>query len=559
MLSLSDATGSTRDPLLEITIGEAFRGTAGRFPDHLALVVRHQGIRWTWAEYAREVDRLAAGLLTLGIVPGDRVGIWSPNRVEWCLAQFATARIGAIMVCVNPAYRLYELEYALNKVECKALITAERFKSSDYLGMLQTLAPELARCAPGHLDSHALPHLKTVIRMGEERTAGMFNFEVICDVGTSDLAQIEPIAAGLRTNDPINIQFTSGTTGNPKGATLTHRNILNNGMILGDSMRLTENDRLCVPVPLYHCFGMVMSNLACMAHGSATVFPGEGFDALATLEAVAEERCTALHGVPTMFIAELEHPRFAEFDLSSLRTGVMAGSPCPVEVMNKVISQMHMSEVLIAYGQTETSPINHMTAIDDPIDKRVGTVGRPASHCEIRICGPDGRTLPVGEHGEICCRGYGVMLGYWGDEEKTRETIDAEGWLHSGDIGVMDEQGYTQITGRIKDMIIRGGENVYPREVEEFLYRHPSILDVQVFGVPDAKYGEQVCAWIRTRPGISLRAEDVEAFCRDQITHFKIPRHIRFVEEFPMTVTGKVQKFRMREAMAAELSGGGSA
>jgi fatty-acyl-CoA synthase len=324
-------------------------------------------------------------------------------------------------------------------------------------------------------------------------------------------------------------------------------------------MRLTENDRLCVPVPLYHCFGMVMSNLACMTHGSATVFPGEGFDPLATLEAVAEERCTALHGVPTMFIAELEHPRFGEFDLSSLRTGVMAGSPCPVEVMNKVIAQMHMSEVLIAYGQTETSPINHMTAIDDPIDKRVGTVGRPAAHCEIRICGPDGRTLPVGEHGEICCRGYGVMLGYWGDEEKTRETIDAEGWLHSGDIGVMDAEGYTQITGRIKDMIIRGGENIYPREVEEFLYRHPAILDVQVFGVPDAKYGEQVCAWIRTRPGMSLRAEDVESFCRDQITHFKIPRHIRFVEEFPMTVTGKVQKFRMREAMAAELSGGGSA
>jgi fatty-acyl-CoA synthase len=312
-------------------------------------------------------------------------------------------------------------------------------------------------------------------------------------------------------------------------------------------------------VPLYHCFGMVMSNLACMTHGSATVFPGEGFDALATLEAVAEERCTALHGVPTMFIAELEHPRFGDFDLSSLRTGVMAGSPCPVEIMNKVISQMHMSEVLIAYGQTETSPINHMTAIDDPIDKRVGTVGRPAAHCEIRICGPDGHTLPVGEHGEICCRGYSVMEGYWGDEEKTRETIDAEGWLHSGDIGVMDEGGYTQITGRIKDMVIRGGENVYPREVEEFLYRHPSILDVQVFGVPDVKYGEQLCAWIRTRPGASLTAAEVQEFCRDRITHFKIPRHIRFVEEFPMTVTGKVQKFRMREEMAAELAGGSDA
>ena len=559
MLTLSEATGSTREPLLEITIGDAFRGTAERFPEQLALVVRHQGIRWTWAEYAREVDRLAAGLLTLGIVPGDRVGIWSPNRVEWCLTQFATARIGAIMVCVNPAYRLYELEYALNRVECKALITAPRFKSSDYLGMLQTLAPELARCAPGHLDSHALAHLKIVIRMGEERTAGMFNFDALCDVGPGDIAQIDHVAAGLRASDPINIQFTSGTTGNPKGATLTHRNILNNGMILGDCMRLTETDRLCVPVPLYHCFGMVMSNLACMTHGSATVFPGEGFDPLATLEAVAEERCTALHGVPTMFIAELEHPRFGDFDLSSLRTGVMAGSPCPVEVMNKVIAQMHMSEVLIAYGQTETSPINHMTAIDDPIDKRVGTVGRPAAHCEIRICGTDGSTLPVGEHGEICCRGYSVMEGYWGDADKTRETIDQDGWLHSGDIGVMDEGGYTQITGRIKDMIIRGGENIYPREVEEFLYSHPSILDVQVFGVPDQKYGEQLCAWIRTRPGTSLTAGEVQAFCRDRITHFKIPRHIRFVDEFPMTVTGKVQKFRMREEMAVELAAGGPA
>ncbi len=559
MLTLSEATGSTREPLLEITIGDAFRGTAERFPEQLALVVRHQGIRWTWAEYAREVDRLAAGLLTLGIVPGDRVGIWSPNRVEWCLTQFATARIGAIMVCVNPAYRLYELEYALNRVACKALITAPRFKSSDYLGMLQTLAPELAHCAPGHLDSPALAHLKIVIRMGEERTAGMFNFAALCDVGPGDIAQIDHVAAGLRASDPINIQFTSGTTGNPKGATLTHRNILNNGMILGDCMRLTETDRLCVPVPLYHCFGMVMSNLACMTHGSATVFPGEGFDALATLEAVAEERCTALHGVPTMFIAELEHPRFGEFDLSSLRTGVMAGSPCPVEVMNKVIAQMHMSEVLIAYGQTETSPINHMTAIDDPIDKRVGTVGRPAAHCEIRICGTDGSTLPVGEHGEICCRGYNVMEGYWGDADKTRETIDQDGWLHSGDIGVMDEGGYTQITGRIKDMIIRGGENIYPREVEEFLYRHPSILDVQVFGVPDQKYGEQLCAWIRTRPGTSLTAGEVQAFCRDRITHFKIPRHIRFVDEFPMTVTGKVQKFRMREEMAVELAAGGAA
>jgi fatty-acyl-CoA synthase len=551
MLTHSEARGPTEPPLLEITIGQQLLETAHRFPDRPALVVRHQDIRWTWREYLREIDRLAAGLLAIGVEPGDRVGIWAPNRVEWCLTQFATARIGAIMVCINPAYRLYELEYALNKVQCKALVTAERFKTSDYLGMLQTLAPEIARSTPGRIDAHKLPHLKSVIRMGEERTPGMFNFAEVCALG--DAAQVEAVAATLDHRDPINIQFTSGTTGNPKGATLSHRNILNNGLVVGRAMRLTERDALCVPVPLYHCFGMVMSNLACLTHGAATVFPGEAFDPLATLEAVAAERCTALHGVPTMFIAELDHPRFAEFELSSLRTGIMAGAPCPVEVMNRVLKQMHMRDVLIAYGQTETSPVNHITAPDDPIDKRVGTVGRPAPHCEIRITDNQGQVLPVGEMGEICCRGYGVMQGYWDDEDKTRETIDAEGWLHSGDIGVMDAEGFTQITGRIKDMIIRGGENVYPREVEEFLFRHPAIQDVQVFGVPDAKYGELVCAWIRRRPGMELTAEDVRAFCREQITHFKIPTHIRFVEEFPMTVTGKIQKFRMREQMIEEL------
>ena len=553
-LALSHCSGPDDRPLLEQTIGEAFVATAGRFPDRPALVVPHQGIRWNYTEYRREVDRLAAALLVLGIEPGDRLGIWAPNCVEWCLTQYASARIGAIMVCINPAYRLHELEYALNKVRCKALITAERFRTSDYLGMLQTLAPELARATPGQLDAHRLPHLRTVIRMGEEHTPGMFNFDSIRGaVEAPDIARVEGVAAQLRPADPINIQFTSGTTGNPKGATLTHHNILNNGSIVGEGMRLTEHDSLCVPVPLYHCFGMVMGSLACVTHGAAAIFPAEAFDALATLQAVAAERCTALHGVPTMFIAQLDHPRFAQFDLSTLRTGIMAGAPCPVEVMNRVLTQMHLPEILIAYGQTETSPVNHMTRADDPIERRVGSVGRPAPHCEIRIVDAEGRTLPVGEKGEICCRGYAVMHGYWDDEQKTRETIDAQGWLHSGDIGVMDAEGYVQVTGRIKDMIIRGGENIYPREVEEFLYTHPDIQDVQVFGVPDAKYGEQVCAWIRLRPGATLDADRLRDFCRERIAHFKVPRFIRFVDDFPMTVTGKVQKFRMREQMIAQL------
>ncbi|MBK6289446.1 MAG: AMP-binding protein [Gammaproteobacteria bacterium] len=557
-LSTSQASGAHDQPLLELTIGEALGNTAQRHPEHVALIVRHQGIRWTYAEYLEQVDSLAAGLVHLGIEAGDRVGIWAPNCVEWCLTQFATARIGAIMVCLNPAYRLYELEYALNKVQCKALITAARFKSSDYLDMLQTLAPELARAAPGQLDSHKLPHLKTVIRLGDDESAGMFNFGALRRApNAADRTRLAAIAATLEPTDAINIQFTSGTTGNPKGATLSHRNILNNGKIVGDGMRLGAHDRLCIPVPLYHCFGMVMGNLACITHGSTAVFPGEAFEPLATLQAVAEERCTALHGVPTMFIAELEHPRFGEFDLGSLRTGIMAGAPCPVEVMNKVLERMHMRDVLIAYGQTETSPVNHMTGADDPIAKRVATVGRPAAHCEIRIIDGEGAVVPTGEKGEICCRGYGVMHGYWDDEERTRETIDRDGWLHSGDIGVMDDEGYTAITGRIKDMIIRGGENIYPREVEEFLYTHPDIQDVQVFGIPDEKYGEQVCAWIKPRPGAMLDAEQLKAFCRKQITHFKVPQYIRFVDEFPMTVTGKIQKFRMREAMIAQLEAAG--
>ena len=554
-LRYSQLSGPTSEPLMEETIGSAFDRTVDRFPQVEGLVVRHQGIRWTYREYQCQVERLACGLLSLGIEPGDRVGIWAPNCYEWCLTQFATAKIGAIMVCINPAYRLYELEYALNKVQCKALISARQFKSSDYLAMLRELAPELSTSDPGELRAAKLPHLRIVISMGEESCAGVYSFPRVCAMGQeAERARMLDIATQLSPTDPINIQFTSGTTGNPKGATLTHRNILNNGKLVGDGMRLTEADRLCIPVPLYHCFGMVMANLACITHGSTAIFPGEAFEPEATLAAVAEERCTALHGVPTMFIAELDHARFGDFDLGSLRTGIMAGAPCPVEVMQRVLTRMHMSEVLIAYGQTETSPVNHMTSVDDSIDKRVGSVGRPAPHCEIKITDPQGAVVPVGEKGEICCRGYGVMQGYWDDPERTAETIDSDGWLHSGDIGVMDAQGYTQVTGRIKDMIIRGGENIYPREVEEFLYTHPDIQEVQVFGIPDERYGEQVCAWIRLREGAALDAQGLRDYCRDRITHFKVPHHIRFVEDFPMTVTGKMQKFLMREQMVAELS-----
>jgi len=554
-LTLSQLAGPTSEPLLNDTIGRAFDRTAERFPEHDALIVRHQGIRWTYREYQQQVDRLACGLLALGIGPGDRVGIWAPNCYEWCLTQFATAKMGAIMVCLNPAYRLYELEYALNKVQCKAVIAAERFKSSDYTGMLQELAPELASAEPGELRAEKLPDLRVLIRMGDAPTAGMFNFpSVLAMGGDSERARLAQIETELTPGDAINIQFTSGTTGNPKGATLTHHNILNNGKLVGDGMHFTERDRLCIPVPLYHCFGMVMANLACITHGSAAIFPGEAFEPGATLAAVAEERCTALHGVPTMFIAELDYPDFSRFDLSCLRTGIMAGAPCPVEVMQKVLNQMHMSEVLIGYGQTETSPVNHMTSTDDSIEKRVGSVGRPAPHCEIKIIDADGAVVPVNEKGEICCRGYGVMHGYWGDEERTAETIDSEGWLHSGDIGVMDAQGYTQVTGRIKDMIIRGGENIYPREVEEFLYTHPAVQEVQVFGIPDARYGEQTCAWIKLREADAITAEELKEYCRDKITHFKIPHYIRFVDDFPMTVTGKMQKFLMRDQMVSELT-----
>ena len=555
MLRRSYFSATSDRPLVYETIGVCFDRTADQFGERDGLIVRHQGIRWRYAEYRAQVNRLAAGFLALGLGKGDRVGIWAPNCFEWCLTQFATAKIGAILVCINPAYRVFELEFALNKSGCVALVTAQKYLSSDYVGMLRDLAPELARCAPGTLAAAKLPHLKHVIAMGDTPPPGMWKFADVCAKGDNHTAQLFDMARTLSPDDAINIQFTSGTTGMPKGATLSHFNILNNGRIVAEGMRFTEQDRLCIPVPLYHCFGMVMSNLACVSHGAAAIFPNDGFDPLKTLEAVQDERCTALHGVPTMFIAELEHPRFREFDLATLRTGIMAGAPCPVEVMKRVQSDMHMREVLIAYGQTETSPVNHQTTKDDPLDKQVETVGRPGPHLEIKLVGDDCNVVPVGTPGEICCRGYSVMQGYWNEPERTAETIDRAGWLHSGDLGIMDAEGYTRIVGRLKDMIIRGGENVYPREVEEFLYTHPGVSDVQVVGVPDDRYGEIVCAWIRLRAGQSLGEEDVRAFCKDRIAHFKVPRYVRFVDEMPMTVTGKAQKFKMRDEMVRVLDG----
>jgi fatty-acyl-CoA synthase len=551
---LSYVRGSTDVPLSESTVGQFLVDTARRFPERQAVVFREQEIRWSWREFQQEVDVLASGLLELGIGKGDRVGIWSPNRVEWLMTQFATARIGAVLVNINPAYRLAELEYALNKVGCKAIISAEKFKTSMYLQMVQELAPELATSAPGDLRAARLPELRIVIRMCDTETPGMLSFSDVIERGRSalDTAKLEAIGATLDANDPINIQFTSGTTGNPKGATLTHRNVVNNARYIAMAMRLSEQDSLCIPVPLYHCFGMVLAVLACVSVGAAMVFPGEAFDPGATLRAVAEEKCTALHGVPTMFIAELDHPDFATFDLTRLRTGIMAGSPCPIETMKRVVSQMHLAEITIAYGMTETSPVSFQSSTTDPLDKRTTTVGRIQPHLEVKVVDALGNIVPVGETGELCTKGYSVMKGYWGDEAKTRESV-VDGWMHTGDLATIDADGYCNMVGRLKDMLIRGGENIYPREIEEFLFRHPKIQSAQVFGVPDSKYGEEVCAWIVLRSGEHLTAEEVQEFCRGQIAHYKIPKYIRFVDELPMTVTGKAQKFVMRERMIDEL------
>ncbi|WP_206996445.1 AMP-binding protein [Trinickia mobilis] len=540
--------GASDVPLSESTIGQFLRDTAQRFPERQAVVFREQGVRWTWKEFDERVDRFAAGLLSLGIAKGDRVGIWSPNRFEWLLTQFATARIGAVLVNINPAYRVSELEYALRKVGCKALVTAEQFKTSKYISMLLDIAPELAAQQAGDLHCARLPELRTVISVGDPGIRGVMPFSAVMLKGEAILRDEGQTTIVLSAHDPINIQFTSGTTGSPKGATLTHRNIVNNGRFVAMAMKLSEVDSLCIPVPLYHCFGMVLGVLACVSVGAQMVFPSEGFDAGATLASIAQERCTALHGVPTMFIAELEHPEFAAFDLSSLRTGIMAGSPCPIETMRQVLAKMHMQEVTIAYGMTETSPVSFQSATTDPLDKRTTTVGRIQPHLEVKIVDPLGNTVPVGATGELCTKGYSVMLGYWEDEERTRESI-IDGWMHTGDLATIDADGYCNIVGRLKDMVIRGGENIYPREIEEYLFRHPKIQNVQVFGVPDEKTGEELCAWIVLRQGEYASEEDIRDFCRGQIAHYKVPRYVRFVDEMPLTVTGKVQKFAMREEM----------
>ncbi len=554
MNALSYVHGASDKPLLGQTIGRFFDEACERHAGREALVVAHQGVRLSYAELKRRVDALACGLMRLGLEAGARIGIWSQNNLEWALTQYATAKAGLVLVNINPAYRLAELEYALNKAGCRALVLSPAFKSSDYLGMVRTLAPELTHCEPGRLRSQKLPRLEIVIRMGGERSPGMLNFdELLRQPGHDELTALALRGETLQFDDPINIQFTSGTTGAPKGATLTHHNILNNGYFVGEAIKLGENDRVCIPVPLYHCFGMVMGNLGCLTHGSAAIYPSEAFEPLAVLQALSDEKCSAMYGVPTMFIAALQHPDFERFDLASLRTGIMAGSPCPIEVMKQVVETMNMREVTIAYGMTETSPVSFQSGTDDPLDRRVSTVGRIQPHCEVKIVDAEGRIVPRGEPGELCTRGYSVMLGYWEDEAKTREAIDAAGWMHTGDLATIDDEGYCKIVGRIKDMVIRGGENLYPREIEEFIYRHPAVLDVQVVGVPDEKYGEELCAWIILREGRTLGEQDVRDFCKGQIAHYKVPRYIRFVDGFPMTVTGKIQKFQIREQMKREL------
>jgi len=527
--------GPSLAPLFGETIGENLRRTVGRFGDREAIVVRSQGYRATYRQLWDQTSALARALLASGVQQGDRVGIWSPNRFEWVVTQFATARIGAILVNINPAYKTSELQYALTQSGISLLIHARAFRVSDYVAMVGEVS---GRC----------PELREAIVI-DTGWAGLL--ERASGASEGDLAGRE---SHLQFDDPINIQYTSGTTGFPKGATLSHHNILNNGYLVGEMIKYTEHDRVCIPVPFYHCFGMVMGNLACSSHGACMVVPSEAFDPLATLEAIAAERCTSLYGVPTMFIAQLAHPRFREFDLSSLRTGIMAGSPCPVETMKQVQSSMHMPEVTICYGMTETSPVSTQSSWDDPLDRRVSTVGRVHPHVEIKIVDPEtGAIVPHGVAGELCTRGYSVMIGYWGNEAATHQAIDAAGWMHTGDLATADEDGYVNIVGRIKDMIIRGGENVYPREVEEYLYTHPAVLDVQIIGVPSEKYGEEVMAWVKRRTGMDVSREDLVAFCRGRIATFKIPSYWKFVDEFPTTVTGKVQKFRMREMAVAEL------
>jgi fatty-acyl-CoA synthase len=546
--------GPQTKPLLAMTIGAAFDRTVERFSDREALVVRHQNLRYTWAQLAEHVDRCARGLLALGLQPGERLGIWSPNNAQWCIAQLASAKVGVVLVNINPAYRLNELEYALKQSGCRWLICADAFKTSDYHAMLHELLPELARSAVGALQSHMLPELRGVISLCENPVDGMLLWKGLLDMAESVGAeQLRQCGEQLQFDDPINIQYTSGTTGFPKGATLSHYNILNNGYMVGESLKLTEHDRLAIPVPLYHCFGMVMGNLGCVTHGTTMIYPSAAFEPLATLQAAAEEKATGMYGVPTMFIAMLDHPERRSLDLGHLRTGIMAGSTCPIEVMKRVIDEMHLSEMQIAYGMTETSPVSTQTAADDDLERRVTSVGRTQPHLESKVVDEHNRIVPRGQIGELCTRGYSVMLGYWNNPEATAGAIDGARWMHTGDLAIMDDDGYLKIVGRNKDMIIRGGENVYPREIEEFLFTHPAVADVQVIGVPDKTYGEEIVAWVKLHAEHQASADDLRNFCKGRIAHFKTPRHFKFVDDFPMTISGKVQKFKMREVSVAEL------
>jgi fatty-acyl-CoA synthase len=546
--------GTDRPALLEQTVGQALERAALAWPEREAAVFPESGHRLTYEQLNSWAEDFASGLLSLGIEPGDRIGIWSPNCVQWLITQYAAAKAGLVLVNVNPAYRKSELEYALNRVGCKALVTASSFKSSDYIAMLCELAPEIGTQAPHQLQTSIFPALTLLVTIDTiDLNAALPFDQVAARARPADRARLRRIGAGLRPDSAVNIQFTSGTTGSPKGATLTHRNILNNGFFVGEAIRTTGADRICIPVPLYHCFGMCMGNLNCLSHGATAVYPGRGFDPLSTLRTIESERCTHVYGVPTMFIAMLDHPRFKEFDLSSLRGGIMAGSPCPIAVMGRVVEHMHMHEVTIAYGMTETSPVSFQSSTEDTLVRRVSTVGTVQPHLEVKIVDGEGRMVPRGVSGEICTRGYSVMQGYWQEPLRTAEVIDADGWMHTGDLGVLDDEGYCNIVGRIKDVVIRGGENIYPRELEEFLYKHPKVQAVACFGVPDSRFGEEVCAWVQLRAGTSATEQELREFCRDQIAHYKVPRYVIFVDEFPTTVTGKVQKFVMRAAMIAQL------
>ncbi|HYQ53387.1 MAG TPA: AMP-binding protein [Pseudomonas sp.] len=547
--------GRQDHPLLTLTIGQAFDATVARCTDGEALVVRHQGLRYSWLQLAEQVDQHARALMALGVNTGDRVGIWAPNCAQWCILQLATAKVGAILVNINPAYRVGELGYVLRQSGCRWLVCADAFKTSDYHAMVQELVPELSRAVLGELASECLPDLRGVVSLAANPPPGFLPWQALADwAGQTSVEAYTARQASLQFDQPVNIQYTSGTTGAPKGATLSHYNILNNGFMVGESLGLTRADRMVIPVPLYHCFGMVMANLGCITHGSTMIYPNDAFDAELTLKAVAEERASILYGVPTMFIAMLDQPSRQQLDLSTLRSGIMAGATCPIEVMRRVIEQMHMAEVQIAYGMTETSPVSLQTGPDDELELRVTTVGRTQPQLESKLVDADGCIVARGEIGELCTRGYSVMLGYWNNPQASSDAIDPAGWMHSGDLAVMDEQGYVRIVGRNKDMIIRGGENIYPRELEEFFYTHPAVADAQVIGIPCSKYGEEVVAWIKLHPGHVASAEELQVWCKARIAHFKVPRHYRFVEEFPMTVTGKVQKFRMREISVEELS-----